>query len=223
MSRVATIPRVRLALSPRALLVLAAVAAFVPAGAGAQAAMRSTVTADTRAAAQPGDVVRLRIWREPDMSGDYTVDDAGTVTFPRLGRLQVGSMAADSLKSLLITEYAKYLRNPSVEVTLLRRVRVTGAVRTPGLYTADQTMRVRDVLALAGGATTDGHMDQVRLDRNGQSMQLDLRGSPRDNDMALRSGDQLYVPQRNWFSRNTPVLAAILSVTGGLAVALAVR
>lgn len=206
----------------RALLVLG-VFTIVPASTSAQAASSRTLASDNRTSAQPGDVVRLRIWREPDMSGDYTVDDAGTVTFPRLGRIQVGSMPADSLKHLLLTEYAKYLRNPSVEVTLLRRVRVTGAVRTPGLYTADQTMRVRDVLALAGGATTDGHMDQVRLDRNGKSTRLDLRGSPQDNDMALRSGDQLYVPQRNWLARNTPVVAAILSVTGGLVVALAVR
>lgn len=224
MSRVATTPRVRLALTLRILLVPAIVAPVLPAAsAHAQVASKGAITMESRTAAQPGDVVRLRIWREPDMSGDFTVDDAGTVTFPRLGRMQVASMAADSMKNLLITEYARYLRNPSVEVTLLRRVRVTGAVRTPGLYTADQTMRVRDVLALAGGATTDGHMDQVRLDRNGQSIRLDLRGSPRDNDMALRSGDQLYVPQRNWFARNTPMVAALLSVTGGLVVALAVR
>jgi polysaccharide export outer membrane protein len=222
MSRVATTPRGTLALIIRALLVLG-VFPLIPSSTSAQAPSSSMLAADNRTSAQPGDVVRLRIWREPDMSGDYTVDDAGTVTFPRLGRIVVGSMAADSLKHLLITEYAKYLRNPSVEVTLLRRVRVTGAVRTPGLYTADQTMRVRDVLALAGGATSDGHMDQVRLDRNGQSTRLDLRGSPRDNDMALRSGDQLYVPQRNWWARNTPVVAAILRVTGGLVVALAVR
>ncbi len=223
MLRVAPRPSLRFALTRRALLVLTAVAAFFPAGVGAQATVPGTLSAESRTAAQPGDVVRLRIWREPDMSGDYTVDDAGTVTVPRLGRLRVTGMATDSLKSLLIVGFAKYLRNPSVEVTLLRRVRVTGAVRTPGLYTADQTMRVRDVLALAGGATTDGHMDRVRLDRNGESVRLDLRGSPRDNDTALRSGDQLYVPQRNWFSRNTQVVAAILSVTGGLAVALAVR
>lgn len=218
---VATPRRISVTLMLRALLVLAASSGSAPVL--AQQVSSTTFAAESRTAAQPGDVVRLKIWREPDMSGDYTVDDAGMVTFPRLGRMQVTSIAADSLKSLLITEYAKYLRNPSVEVTLLRRVRVTGAVRSPGLYTADQTMRVRDVLALAGGATSEGHMDQVRLDRGGQSTKLDLRGSPRDNDMALRSGDQLYVPQRNWWSRNTPMVAALLSVGGGLAVALAVR
>jgi polysaccharide export outer membrane protein len=207
----------------RALVLIAGLWAVAPTTIPAQIAARSSFSADSRAAAHPGDVIRLRIWREPDMSGDFTVDAAGMATFPRLGPMQVASIPADSLQRLLIARYATYLNNPSVEVTLLRRVRVTGAVKTPGLYNADQTMRVRDVLALAGGATAEGHMDQVRLDRGGQSMRLDLRGAALDDEMALRSGDQLYVPQRSWLARNTPLVAAIVSVSGGLLVALAAR
>jgi polysaccharide export outer membrane protein len=208
----------------RALLILAAtLCSFPRASASAQVAARSPFTPGARAAAQPGDVIRLRIWREPDMSGDFTVDESGTVTFPRLGPMKVARIRSDSLQRLLISQYATYLNNPSVEVTLLRRVRVTGAVRTPGLYNADQTMRVRDVLALAGGATPEGHMDQVRLDRDGHSIRLDLRGSPSDDDLALESGDQLYVPQRSWLGRNTPMVAALVSVMGGLVLAITAR
>lgn len=177
---------------------------------------------DTLHYAQPGDVVRLRIWREPDMSGDFTIDASGRATLPRLGPIAVTTVLPDSLQRFLIAEYARYLKNPSVEVLVLRRVRVAGAVRTPGLYTADQTMRVRDVLAMAGGSNSEGRTDMVRLDRNGQSTSLNLK-SASAQDITLRSGDQLYVPERSWFARNTPLVAAIVSVGGGLAIALSNR
>ncbi len=38
---------------------------------------------------QPGDVIRLRIWREPDMSGEFQVDEGGLVIFPRIGEYRV--------------------------------------------------------------------------------------------------------------------------------------
>lgn len=172
---------------------------------------------------EPGDVVRLRIWREPDMSGDYPVDTRGVATFPRLGSMLVTSVSADSLQRLLVTEYTKYLKNPSVEIVVLRRVRVVGAVKTPGVYTVDATLRVRDVLALAGGASAEGKTNRVRLDRDGTSRDIDLSDTARANDETLRSGDQLYVPQRGWFARNTPLVAAIVSVSGGLLFALVAR
>jgi polysaccharide export outer membrane protein len=212
-------------------LLVAALSVPVPSHSQAQSAAasatvergRSAIAADSAAFAQPGDIVRLRIWREPDMSGDFTVDAKGIATFPRLGSLQVTRIDADSLQRMLVAEYARYLKNPAVEVVLLRRVRVVGAVRTPGLYTADQTMRIRDVLALAGGASAEGRTDRVRIDRDGRAMMLDLNASPRVNEFALRSGDQLYVPERSWIARNTPLVAAILSVSGGLIIAFSAR
>ena len=183
----------------------------------------ATMTARDDPRVEPGDVVRLRIWREPDMSGDYPVDAQGIATFPRLGTVQVTSFGADSLQRLLVSEYARYLKNPSVEVVLLRRVRVVGAVRSPGVYTVDQTMRVRDVLALAGGPSAEGRTDRARLDRNGTSREIDLSSTPRADEGALRSGDQVFVPQRGWFARNTPLVAAVVSVSGGLLFALIAR
>lgn len=174
--------------------------------------------------AHPGDVLRLRIWREPDMSGDFPIDGRGIATLPRLGATPVTGIPRDSLQRMLVAEYARFLRNPSVEVTLLQRIRVVGAVRTPGLYTADATMGLRDILALAGGPNPDGRTDKVRLDRDGNSTWLPLNDTPStEEELRPHSGDQLFVPQRNWFARNTPIVAAIASVTGALLIALSTR
>lgn len=186
-------------------------------------ATRQPGVATSTRTAYPGDIVRLRIWREPDMSGEYVVDVEGRATLPRLGAVQVTGISSDSLQQFLVTEYARYLRNPSVEVTLLQRVRVVGAVRNPGLYNADPTMGVRDVLALAGGATTDGRTDQVRLDREGRSTWITIDDAPPAAETRPRSGDQLFVPQRHWLARNTPMVAAMASVAGALLIALSTR
>ena len=118
---------------------------------------------------QPGDAVRLKIWREPDLSGEFQVDERGEVVFPQLGAMRVSQLSADSLKSMLVWSYTAYLRDPSIEVTLLRRVNVLGPVRSPGLYQVDQTQTIADVLAQAGGATPDGKPDRVELVRGGDA------------------------------------------------------
>ena len=168
----------------------------------------------------PGDVVRLRIWREPDLSGEFPVDESGMVTFPKLGPMNVTSQPTDSLKVHLLADYSQYLRNPAVEITVLRRVNVLGAVIHPGVYPVDPTMTVADVLALAGGATPDGDRTRANLLRGGQRLSVRLAASDRIADLPLRSGDQLFVPERSWASRNQGLLAATISASVSLLIAL---
>jgi polysaccharide export outer membrane protein len=163
---------------------------------------------------KPGDMVRLKIWREPELSGDFQVDERGEVVFPRLGRVWVSKISADSLKIMLTSSYTTYLRDPSIEISLLRRVNVLGAVRNPGLYQIDQTQTIADVLAQAGGATPDGKPDRVELLRDGVRTGIRLQRDTRLFGSAVESGDQLWVPQRSWFARNSgPLIGAGITAT----------
>ena len=148
--------------------------------------------------------------------------DVGAVaTLPRIGPVHVGAMTPDSLRVYLLNEFAKYLRNPTVEVTVLRRITVLGAVRNPGVYSADPTMTVAEVLALAGGVSPDGKRDRVQLIRNGNPLSLNLAPGTHMMTTALRSGDQLYVPQRSWISRNFAWVIGVTFSLTGLALRLA--
>lgn len=158
---------------------------------------------------EPGDIIRLWIWREENMSGLYPVDSEGTIVLPRLGRWPVGGKEAALLKNELIDAYARYLRTPSIEVTFLRRINVGGAVQKPGVYHIDPTMTVRDVLLEAGGPTPLGRTDRVELIRDGDLIQARLRQDLPVVESPIRSGDQLYVPERNWFARNTNAAVGI--------------
>jgi polysaccharide export outer membrane protein len=165
---------------------------------------------------RPGDVIRLRIWREPDLSGDFPVDESGVVTLPKLGRIPAVGFSRDSLKEHLVSSYETYLRNPSIEVALLRRISVLGAVRTPNVYAVDPTLTVSEVVAMAGGAAPDGKIDQVQVLRGTERLDVKLREGTRLSETPIRSGDQLYVPQRSWASRNIGFLVGTITGAIGL-------
>ena len=162
----------------------------------------------------PGDAIQLVFSREPTLGGEFPVDENGTVSLPLLGVRTVRQRSTIELKQSLLADYAQQLRNQDVRVTLLRRIRILGAVKNPGLYRVDPTMTLADAVALAGGATEQGKLKQVRLMRDGHAV-----GAPLDLNAQLlpqlHSGDQIMVPDRSWFSRNGGyVIAAGISAIG---------
>ena len=159
---------------------------------------------------QPGDIINLRIWREPDMTGQFPVQEDGTAVLPRLGPVVVVGKDAEVLKRELTEEYSKTLRNPSIEIILQRRVTITGEVRNPGLYPVDPTMSLIDALAVAGGPLPNANREKVVLIRGGTRTEVDVEEALRLDELSLRSGDQLYVPQRSWLARNWQVMAGVI-------------
>lgn len=167
-------------------------------------------------------MLRQRIWNEPDLSGDFIVDETGAVVLPMLGERRVAGVPADVLRRTLTEAYARNLRTPAIEFTLLRRITVLGAVRTPGLYPVDLTVSVSDAIAVAGGLLPDADPGRVELLREGRRLGSSLTADARIGASPIRTGDQIFVAQRSWVSRNAAVVA---SAGGALltAVALLVR
>jgi protein involved in polysaccharide export with SLBB domain len=163
-------------------------------------------------AIQPGDLIRVKVWREPDLSDSTRVDEHGNVTLPRLGQVPVAGISADSVRSLIVTTYARFLRDPAVEVTVLPRVTILGAVRTPGVRNLDPTMTIADALAVAGGAAPDGKTDRVEVRRRGERLPVKLSLDARLAETPIQSGDQLFVPQRSWLSRNAGIVIGAVSL-----------
>jgi protein involved in polysaccharide export with SLBB domain len=172
---------------------------------------------------RPGDIVRLRIWREEDLSGEFQVNEKGTVVFPRLGEYQVNEENAEHLVTRLVEDYRRYLINPSIEVTVLKRVNILGAVAKPGIYNIDPTITMADALALAGGVTPIGNGDQIRIIRQGQEIESVVSQRIRVADSPLQSGDQVFVPERSFLRRNSALYTTLISAAVTIAVALFLR
>jgi polysaccharide export outer membrane protein len=159
---------------------------------------------------RPGDVVRLRIWREPDLSGDFPVDELGRINLPLVGTYNVANETRESLHQKLLTAYRASVQNLSMDVIFLRRIAVVGAVRTPGLYPVDPTMTVADAIALAGGSTLDAANTTVTLTRSGKVQIKNVDPAALVSSLATRPGDQLYVPPAGGFFSRNPWAAGTL-------------
>lgn len=170
----------------------------------------------------PGDFILVKIWREPDLSDTVQVDNDGLAVFPKLGPIPVTGIRPDSLERLLVRDYSRYLQNPSIRVTVLRRITIWGAVQRPGTYPVDLTMRITDALALAGGASSEGKSDKVELRRGSTRRMIDLSDkTERVGDLSLRSGDQLFVPSRSWVSRNPGLIVGTIGTLTSIVYLLA--
>ncbi len=162
----------------------------------------------------PGDVLRVQIWREEDLSGEFPVDERGTVTLPMLGEYQVAGVPLAEIRARLIEAYRVQLRNPSIEITPLRRIHVLGEVNKPDLYEVDPTISIAGVVALAGGATSNGDLGKIRVVRDGAVIRQRIAAESALSGADVRSGDQIFVGRRSWFERNsTFVVSTVLSLT----------
>ncbi len=163
---------------------------------------------------QPGDLIRVEIWREDDLSGEFLVDPRGVVTLPLLGELEVARIPMGMLRDTLINQYQVHLRNPSVNITPLRRINVLGEVQKPGVYSVDPTLSLAGAVALAGGATAGGDLNRIHVVRKGESAGQRVPPATQLDRVDIRSGDQILVGRRSWFDRNsTFMVSALLSVT----------
>lgn len=160
---------------------------------------------------RPGDVVRIRVWHEPDLSGDFIVDEYGKVSVPLLGARMVLGVASDALQKQLETDYASSVKEPSVQVTFLRRIAVQGAARVPGLYPMDATMTVGDAVALAGGRSADAApQGALELWRDSTLVYGQVPTSVFIGQLDTKAGDELRIPRGSWAVRSGWTTASLI-------------
>jgi protein involved in polysaccharide export with SLBB domain len=157
----------------------------------------------------PGDGLRIRIYREPDLSGEYVVDERGVVVLPKIGEWRVTGIPADSVRGAIRVALRQFLTTESIEITPFRRVAVTGAVLRPGLYPVDPSMSVADALIQAGGVAPIGKERVVELRVAGAQTGTRLSAETRVWDTGAGGTRQLHVPQKPWAQRNGTLLASL--------------
>jgi protein involved in polysaccharide export with SLBB domain len=163
---------------------------------------------------RPGDLIRLEIWREEDLSGEFRVNELGVVTLPLIGAKDTKDVPMGELRNQLIAEYRIQLQNPSITVTPLRQVHVLGEVNQPGMYAIDPTVTLAGAIALAGGASSLGDLRKIQIVRDGNVISNAVQAEATLDQIDMRSGDQIFVERRNWFERNMAfVITALISVT----------
>ena len=163
-----------------------------------------------------GDIVRITVWRKPELSGEFVVTSDGRLAHPLYRDVQVGGLSVTAAEGRLKTLLEKYEANPQFVVEPLLRVAVGGEVRQPNLYNLQPETSLSQAVALAGGPTERGRHDRLRLIRDNRESIIDLkRVDASGAGMRIQSGDQIVVEQDRAVFRDW--VAPIIGVMGGIA------
>lgn len=111
-----------------------------------------------------GDRVRITVFGQPELSGEFDVDGSGTFSMPLIGQVNAEGLTVPGLEQRIATSYADgYLINPrvSAEVTNYRPFYILGEVRNPGEYPYTNGLTVLEAVASAGGFTYRARKNSV--------------------------------------------------------------
>jgi polysaccharide biosynthesis/export protein len=164
----------------------------------------------------PGDQVRVLVWRKPELSGDFAIAANGTITHPLYRSVQVTGVPISAVEDRIRTLLLQYETNPQFVVQPLVKIIVGGEVKAPNLYSVPPETTVAQAVAIAGGATERGKLDRVRVVRAGQEILVDLtRPDVSAAQLQIRSGDQIMVARGTAFFRD--YVGPVSSTVGALA------
>jgi protein involved in polysaccharide export with SLBB domain len=204
---------IRLLVSLLALCLLTATEAIL-----AQGPQPATATG---VALNPGDVVRITVWRKPELSGDFVVAGDGTLSHPLYRDVRVIGVPIEAVETRVREFLTKLEANPQFVVEPLIRVAVGGEVRLPNLYTLRPETSLSQAVAMAGGPAERGRRDRLVLLRQNQQLVIDLRRSDATGaGMPVRSGDQILVERQSAVFRD--VITPMVSILGATAAVVSV-
>lgn len=184
---------------------------FIPAGPlGSTAPVKSAARPDP--VLVPGDVLRISVYRQPDLDLEVRILDTGCITYPLIGSLQAVGKTAATLEQAIKKALEKdYLENASVSVHVKeyakRKVYIAGGVAKPDAYEVapDSRLTVFQLVAAAGGFTDRAYKEYAQvLRRKGQErtvfrismvdMEKRIARGEADADLELWPDDLVLIP-----------------------------
>ena len=146
---------------------------------------------------QPGEKIRVVVYGEDKLTGEYEIDPAGSITIPLAGPVQAASLTLKELAQAITRklESGQILRNPvvTVNVASFRPFYVLGEVEKPGQYPFSNGLNVMSAAAVAGGYTYRASKSVVMIQRAGEKTFTEFPLSP---NVPVFPGDLIRVPER---------------------------
>ena len=149
-----------------------------------------------------GDVLEIRVFDTPELSGKFRVDSHGNITLPVGGSVAVKGLSPEQVQTAIEQRFRKQeiLRDPHVEVFVLeyatQRVTVMGEVKMPGVYPIGGKRGVLDFISLAGGPTPTASKTALLMRKRstGQAITVDLNSASESGAQPqVEPGDRIVV------------------------------
>jgi polysaccharide biosynthesis/export protein len=157
----------------------------------------------------PGDQLQIFVWRNPELSTTVPVRPDGKLSTPLIENMEASGKTPSQLARDMEAVLAEYVRSPKVNVIVVQpvsafsQVKVVGQVLRPQALPYREGMTVLDAVLGSGGLTTyaSGNRAKIIRSEGGKSREIRvklgklLNGGDMTQNMALRPGDVLVVPQ----------------------------
>jgi polysaccharide export outer membrane protein len=156
---------------------------------------------------EPGDVMEINVWEEPELMKEALVAPDGSLSFPLVGEIQAAGRSVEEIRQLITEKLREeYIADAAVNVSLLRtsgsRIYVIGRVNRPGVFPLDTSLDVLQALTLAGGAAEFADVEKIKVIRRSEDGSLAIpfnyqdveRGRGLEQNIVLESGDTVIVP-----------------------------
>jgi protein involved in polysaccharide export with SLBB domain len=144
----------------------------------------------------PGDKVRVIVFGEEGLSGEFVVGGAGKVSFPLIGDVSASGLPVQAFQAALENGLKQgYLKAPrvSVEVLTYRPYYILGEVNKPGEYPYSNGLNVLNSIATAGGFTYRAQTKRVFIRRANESAE---RPYTLKSDVHVSPGDTIRIAER---------------------------
>ena len=182
-----------------------AVASIDPAGTAAPAAATKATPPSTKVyLIGAEDVLRIGIWNNAPMSGDFSVRPDGAISIPLLGDVMVALKTPQQVEEEIARRLiaGQLIRDPHVTVGLAavhsKKYYIQGEVNRPGSYDLVVPTTIMEGLVNAGGFRDFANTRKIRILRGSQQLRFNYNqvshGKDREQNIYLEPGDQIIVP-----------------------------
>ena len=154
------------------------------------------LSADTSYRLGAGDRIKISVFNQEDLTGEYSLDGKARFSMPLIGTVEAGNLTASELESVLVRSFKPdYLVNPRVYVQVLnyRPYYLIGEVNTTGAFPYVAGMTYLKAIAIAGGFSYRAKRGVVYVIRGTDIEQEEVK---LDVDEKVRPGDIIRVAER---------------------------
>lgn len=150
----------------------------------------------------PEDVIYVRVWREPDLSGTLVIRPDGKITLPLVRDVEASGLTPEQLAAAVTKKLTEFINNPQVLVQVQavrsKRYLITGEVNRPGAFPLAVPTTVFEAIGLAGGFRDFANKKKITIVRGVQRLKFNyndvVKGKNLSQNVYLENGDKIIVP-----------------------------
>lgn len=150
----------------------------------------------------PEDVLLVRVWREPELSGLVAIRPDGKINLPLVGEMTAAGLTPEQLTAAVTEALTKFINRPqvlvSVQAVRSRKYLISGEVNRPGVYPLVTPITVMEAIVQAGGLREFASKGKITILRGDKRLKFNygdvVKGKNLSQNIPIEHGDHVVVP-----------------------------